>query len=91
MAMTGAIFSWSNAWCGDAAEANDGRGARHKFDNFIIQFLELPGITTGGLAKGMKVFEGGGVDMQLVVPRMNLVQGQPVALYVLLRLKPFRM
>lgn len=82
MAIEQAEFSHGGGrlFCRNALETNDGRGPGPKFDHFIINAFELPGVAAGGLTKGVQMFEGGRGDGQFFVPGVDFVQGEPVAL-----------
>jgi hypothetical protein len=68
----------------NAFETNDGRNAGPKFDHFVVNAFELPGVAARALAEGVKVFESVRGDGQLFVPCVNFVQGETVALNFLL-------
>ena len=53
--------------------------------DFIVHFLELAGVATGGLAERVQSLQSVPRDGELFVPRVNLVQRPAVTLHFLFR------
>ena len=64
---------------GNAFETDDGRGAGPKFDDFVVHFLELAGVTAAFLTKFMQTAQQVGGDWQIFRFRVDEIQRAAVA------------